>query len=109
MLRILRKRRIGMLFSIAAGLMVSLNVAPAGAADLELPTDAKILEALKAKRLTRCPQTSQRPKCGGARLQTPPPKGRVSMSKSFSALLRGHHSLSFKARPENDARVRADN
>jgi hypothetical protein len=99
MLRTLRKRRFGMLFSVA-GVMVSLNVVPVRAADLELPTDAKILEALKAKRLTRCPQTSTRPRCGGARLQHPPPKGRLSMSKSFSALLRGHRGLSFKARAE---------
>jgi hypothetical protein len=84
MLRTLRKRRFGLLFSIVVGLMISLTVAPARAADLELPTDEKILQALKAKRLTRCPQTSPRSKCGGARLQTPPPKGRISMSKSLS-------------------------
>jgi hypothetical protein len=76
----LRKHRFGMLFSIAAGLTVSLTVAPARAADLDLPTDEKILEALKAKRLTRCPQTSTRPRCGGARLQNPPLKGRVAKS-----------------------------
>jgi hypothetical protein len=69
-----------MLFSIVAGLMVSLTVAAARAADLDLPTDEKILKALKAKRLTRCPQTSTRPRCGGARLQDPPAKGRLSMS-----------------------------
>jgi hypothetical protein len=84
MLRALRKRRVGMLFSIAAGLMVALSAAPAPAADLDLPTDAKILEALKAKRLTRCPQTSTRPRCGGAQLQNPHLKGRLSMSKSLS-------------------------
>jgi hypothetical protein len=83
MLRTLRKRRLGMLFSIAAGLMVSLTVAPARAADLELPTDEKFLEALKAKRAARCPQTSTRPRCGGARLQNPPLKSRVSMSNHF--------------------------
>ena len=77
----LRELRFGILFSIVAGgLMVSLTVAPARAADLL--TDEKILEALKAKRLTRCPQAGTR--CGGAKLQTPPPKDRVSMSKSFS-------------------------
>jgi hypothetical protein len=54
MLRALRKRRFGMLFSIVTGLMVSLTAAPARAADLDLPTDEKILEALKAERLTRC-------------------------------------------------------
>jgi hypothetical protein len=70
MLRALRNRRLCVLFSIAAGLMVSLA---ARAADLELPTDAKILEALKAKRLTRCPRAPARPGCGGARLQNPPP------------------------------------
>ena len=80
MLRTLRKRRFGMLFSIAAGLMVSLTVAPARAADLALPTDAKILEALKAKRLTRCPQVPTRPGCGGARLRNPPLKGRLAKS-----------------------------
>ena len=78
MLRALRKRRFGMLFSIAAGLMVSLTVAPARAADLALPTDEKILQALKVKRLTRCPQAGTRPSCGGARLQNPPLKGRVA-------------------------------
>jgi hypothetical protein len=83
MLRTLRKRRFGMLFSIAAGLMVSLTVAPARAADLELPTDEKILEALKAKRLTRCPQASTRPRCSGAQLQNPSLKSRVSMSNHF--------------------------
>jgi hypothetical protein len=72
MLQALRKRRFGMLFSIVAGLMVSLNAGPALAADLDLPTDAKILNALKAKRLTRCPQASTRPGCGGARLQHSP-------------------------------------
>jgi hypothetical protein len=54
MLRALRKDRFGMLFSIVAGFMVSLTVAPARAADLDLLTDKKILETLKAKRLTRC-------------------------------------------------------
>jgi hypothetical protein len=77
MLRTLRKRRFGMLFSIVAGLMVSLTVAPVRAADLALPTDEKILEALKAKRLTRCPHTRLR--CGGAQLRNPPLKGRVAM------------------------------
>jgi hypothetical protein len=67
-----------MLFSIAAGLMVSLAAAPAQAADLELPADAKILKALKAKRLTRCPHVSARPRCGGAQLQNPPANVRVS-------------------------------
>jgi hypothetical protein len=84
MRRTLRKRRFGMLFSIVTGLMVSLTVAPARAADLDLPTDAKILEALKAKRLTRCPQAGTRPRCGGARLWNPPLKGRLAMSKSLS-------------------------
>ncbi len=101
MLGALRRRRFGMLFSIAAGLMVSLTVAPARAADLDLPTDEKILEALKAKRLTRCPQTSTRPRCGGARLQNPPLKGRIAMSKSLSmtapALFRAR-AISFAAR-----------
>jgi hypothetical protein len=46
---------------IAAGFMILLTAAPARAADLDLPTDAKILKALKAKRLTRCPQTAMRP------------------------------------------------
>ena len=44
-----RKRWFGMLLSIVAGLMVSLTLAPARAADLL--TDEKILEALKATRL----------------------------------------------------------
>jgi hypothetical protein len=82
MRRTLRKCRFSMLFSIAAGLMVSLTAVPARAADLDLPTDAKILDALKAKRLTRCPQSSMRPRCGGARLRHPPLKGGVAMSKS---------------------------
>ena len=47
MLQTLRKRQFGMLFTIAAGLMVSLTVAPARAADLDLPTDAKILSGLR--------------------------------------------------------------
>jgi hypothetical protein len=72
MLLTLRKRRFGMLFSLAAGLMVSLAAAPARAADLELPADAKILKALKAKRLTRCPRVSKR--CGEARLRNRPLK-----------------------------------
>jgi hypothetical protein len=80
MLRALRKRRFGMLFSIVAGFMVYLTVAPAQPADLL--TDEKILEALKAKRLTRCPQAMTR--CGGARLQHPPLKGRPSISRSPS-------------------------
>jgi hypothetical protein len=80
---IFRALRIGMFFSIVAGgLTVSLTVAPARAADLL--TDEKILETLKAKRLTRCPRASTRSRCGGAQLQTLPPKDRVSMSKSFS-------------------------
>jgi hypothetical protein len=82
-LRALRKRRFGMLFSIVAG--VSLTVAPARAADLALPTDEKILETLKAKRLMRCPQSSTRPGCGGARLQFPPLKSRLSMSLLITA------------------------
>jgi hypothetical protein len=41
-LRAFRKRRFGMLFSIVAGLMVSLTVAAARAADLALPTDIEI-------------------------------------------------------------------
>jgi hypothetical protein len=69
MLRTYRQRRFGVFVAIAAGLMVSLTVAPARSADLDLPTDAKILKALKAKRLMRCPQTSMRAGCGGARLQ----------------------------------------
>jgi hypothetical protein len=80
-LRTLRKRRFGVRFSLAVGLIVSLTSLPASAADLDLPTNAKILEALKAKRLTRCPQMVTR--CGGARLQNPPPKGRLVMSKSL--------------------------
>ena len=47
-----RKRRFCMLFSIATGLMGSLIAAPARAADLDLPTDAKIVKLLKAKRLS---------------------------------------------------------
>jgi hypothetical protein len=78
MLQTLHKRRFGMLFSIAAGLMVSLTVAPARAADLDLPTDAKILQALKAKRLTRCPQALTRPGCDGARSHNPLLKGRMA-------------------------------
>ena len=83
MLQALGKRRFGVLFSVVTGLMVSLTVAPARAADLDLPTDEKILEALKAKRLTRCPQASPRPGCGGARLRNLHLKGRVAMSKSL--------------------------
>jgi hypothetical protein len=79
-----RNRRFGMLFSIVAGLLVSLTVAPARAADLALPTDEKILEALKAKRLTRCPHAGGRLRCGGARLRNPPLKGRVATSTSRS-------------------------
>jgi hypothetical protein len=40
MLRTLHRRRLGTVFGIAAGLMVSLTITPARAADLELPTDA---------------------------------------------------------------------
>ncbi len=79
MLRILRKHGVAVMFSIAAGFMVSLAVAPARAADLL--ANEKILEALKAKRLTRCPVTSVRPRCGGARLHHPLPKGPLSMSR----------------------------
>jgi hypothetical protein len=68
MRQIHHKRCFGMLFSIAVGLMVSLTVAPARAADLELLTDEKILAAVKAKRLTRCPQTRTRPSWGEAQL-----------------------------------------
>jgi hypothetical protein len=82
MLRTFRKRRLGMLFSIVTGLVVSLTVTPARATDLALPTDEKILQALKAKRLTRCPHAGMRLRCGGARLHNPPPKGRAAMSKS---------------------------
>jgi hypothetical protein len=84
MLRTFRKRRLGTLFSIVAGLMVSLTVAPARAADLALPTDEKILQALKAKRLTRCPHAGTRLRCGGARLPNLLPKGRAAMFKSPS-------------------------
>jgi hypothetical protein len=80
----IRRRRFGMLFSIVTGLMVSLTVAAARAADLALPTDEKILQALKAKRLTRCPHAGRRLGCGGARLRNPAPKGRVATSKSPS-------------------------
>jgi hypothetical protein len=79
-----RNRRFGTLFSIVTGLLVSLTVAPARAADLALPTDEKILEALKAKRLTRCPHAGARLRCGGARLRNPPLKGGVATSKSRS-------------------------
>jgi hypothetical protein len=81
MLRTLRKRRFGVLFSVAAGLMVCLT-AGGQAADLELPAaDQKILDMLKAKRLTRCPHTETRPRCGGAKLENPRPKGRLSMPR----------------------------
>jgi hypothetical protein len=79
-----RNRRFGMLFSLVIGVMVSLTVAPARAADLAPPTDEKILKALKAKRLTRCPHAGTRLRCGGARLRNPPLKGRVATSKSLS-------------------------
>ncbi len=69
MLRARRRPRFGMLFSIVAALLVTLAVPPAWAADLDLPTNEKILEALKAKRLMRCPQAGTRPRCGGVRLQ----------------------------------------
>jgi hypothetical protein len=81
-LRALRNRRFGILFGIVAGLTASLTIAPARAADLL--TDEKILQVLKAKRLTRCPQDATRPSCGGARLLSPPAKGRLLMSKSLS-------------------------
>jgi hypothetical protein len=68
-----------MLFSIVAGLMASVTVAPVRAADLL--TNEKILDALKAKRLTQCPAASTRPRCGGARLQHAPAKRWLSMSK----------------------------
>jgi hypothetical protein len=74
-----RKRRFGLLLGIAAGLMAAMTAAPARAADLELPSaDKQILDALKAKRLTRCPQTSTQPRCGGARLQSPSMRGRLA-------------------------------
>jgi hypothetical protein len=80
MRRTLRRCWFAMLFGVAASLMVSPNAAPVRAADLALPTDEKILEALKAKRLTRCPRASARPRCGGAQLQNRPLKSRVLMS-----------------------------
>jgi hypothetical protein len=81
-----RKRRFGVLFSIVTGFMGSLIVAPARAADLNLPTDAKIVKELKAKRLTRCPQAGTRTKCGGARLLNPPLKGEVAISSMAGPL-----------------------
>jgi hypothetical protein len=83
MLRVLHKYGFATLLGIAAGLMVSLSAPPAPAT--ELLTDEKILDALKAKRLTRCPVMSTRPRCGGARLHNLLPKGRLSMSKSLRA------------------------
>jgi hypothetical protein len=79
MFQVIRKHGFAMLLGIAAGLAVSLAVVPARAADLL--AEEKILQALKAKRLTRCPAVSALPRCGGARLHHPLPKGRLSMSK----------------------------
>jgi hypothetical protein len=58
--------------------MVSLTVAPARAVDLALPIDEKILQALKAKPITRCPHASTQSRCGGAQLQTSPPARRCT-------------------------------
>jgi hypothetical protein len=82
MQRTLRRCWFAMLFSIAS-LMASLSAAPVWAADLALPTDEKILEALKAKRLTRCPRVIARPRCGGAQLQKRPLKSRVLLSITY--------------------------
>jgi hypothetical protein len=90
MLRTHRKLWLGMLFSIASGVMVCVAIVPIRAADLEQPSDEKILEALKAKRLTRCPRTVTRQSCGGAQLQNPSPKGHLSVSKSRSRKARSH-------------------
>jgi hypothetical protein len=76
-------RRFGMLLGIVAGLMGSLIAAPAQAADLDLPTDAKIVKVLKAKRLMRCPQAGTRTRCGGARLLNPPLKDQVAISNNL--------------------------
>jgi hypothetical protein len=88
MLRTRRKLWFGMLFSIAACVMVSVAIVPIWAADLEQLSDDKILEALKAKRLTRCPRTVTRSSCGGAQIRNPSSKGRLSMSKSHSTTAR---------------------
>lgn len=90
MQRTVRRCWFAMLFSIAASLMVSLSAVPVRAADLALPTDEKILEALKAKRLTRCPRASARPGCGGAQLQKRPLKSRALMPSTFDNA--NHHS-----------------
>jgi hypothetical protein len=70
----IRALRFGMLFGTVDGLVVCLPLAPTRAANLDVPTNEKILEVLKAKRLTRCPQASTRSRCGGAQLQTSPPE-----------------------------------
>lgn len=59
------------LFGVAAVLMAALTAAPARAADLPIPLDVQILNALKAKRLVRCPRVDTRARCGGARLHNP--------------------------------------
>jgi len=65
-----RKLRFGLLFAIViGGVTVTLTVGSGLAVDQ--PTEAQILQALKAKRLTRCPQPSARSGCGGAPLQNP--------------------------------------
>ncbi len=68
---ILGNRSIGAaLAAVIGGAMQLANAASALA--IEQPTEAQILDALKAKRLTRCPHLSERSECGGAQLTQQP-------------------------------------
>ena len=63
----LDNRRIGAaLAAVIGGAMLLAGVASVLA--VEQPTEAQILDALKAKRLTRCPHLSEKSGCGGAPL-----------------------------------------
>lgn len=70
MLRRLGNRRIDAAFAAVLGSVLLLAGAAVGRA-AEQPTGEQILDALKAKRLTRCPQASAASGCGGAQLGQP--------------------------------------
>ena len=68
--QLLCKPRFGLVFAIAVGgLTATLTIGSAMAVDQ--PTEAQILQALKAKRLTRCPQTTARSGCREAQAENP--------------------------------------
>jgi outer membrane protein OmpA-like peptidoglycan-associated protein len=66
----LGKPRFGLAFAVAAGAVIAfagVGSTPAGAQ----PTEAQIIEALKAKRLTRCPHLDSGLGCGEAQVEKP--------------------------------------